>query len=65
MQLLQNHNMNYETPPLLTALTKAALLTSGFSATCLAQERMMRMASMLVSGKAALHAYSERHFIAS
>ena len=39
--------------------------TSGLSATCLAHERMMRMASILVSGKAALQAYSDRHFMAS
>ena len=37
----------------------------GLSATYLAQFRMRRMASMLVSGKAALQANSERHFTAS
>lgn len=41
------------------------LLTCGFSATYLAQLRINRIASMLVSGKAALHANSDRHFTAS
>ena len=39
--------------------------TSGSSATCLAHDRMIRMASILVSGKPALQAYSDRHFMAS
>lgn len=39
--------------------------TSGWSATCLAQERMIRIASMLVSGKDALQENSDRHLTAS
>ena len=39
--------------------------TCGLSATCLAQCRMILMASMLVSGKAALHANSDKHLTAS
>ena len=39
--------------------------TSGCSAMCFTQARMMRIASILVSGKAALQANSERHFTAS
>jgi hypothetical protein len=39
--------------------------TVGFSETNLAQFRMRRIASILVSGKLALHANSERHFTAS
>lgn len=44
---------------------KVRVLTCGLSDTYLAQWRMSRMASMLVSGKAALHTNSERHFTAS
>lgn len=40
-------------------------LTCGRSETYLAQCRMRRMASMLVSGKAALHTNSDKHFTAS
>lgn len=39
--------------------------TWGLSATYFAQFRINRIASILVSGKAALHANSERHFTAS
>lgn len=39
--------------------------TCGLSETYLAQWRMSRIASMLVSGKAALHTNSDRHFTAS
>ena len=39
--------------------------TCGFSATYLAQLRISLIASMLVSGKAALHANSDKHFTAS
>ena len=39
--------------------------TCGLSATFLAHERMILMASIEVSGKAALQANSERHFMAS
>ena len=41
------------------------LFTCGRSDTYLAQWRMRRMASMLVSGNAALHTNSDRHFTAS
>ena len=41
------------------------MLTCGLSETYLAQCLMRRMASMLVSGKEALHANSDRHFTAS
>lgn len=44
---------------------KNNILTWGFSATYLAQFLISRMASILVSGKAALQANSERHFTAS
>lgn len=40
-------------------------LTLGFSATYFAQFLISRIASILVSGKAALHANSDRHFTAS
>ena len=40
-------------------------LTCGFSMTYLAQLRMSLIASMLVSGKAALHANSDKHLTAS
>lgn len=57
----------------LTVATKATMqpkkhrgvLTCGRSDTYLAQCRIRRMASMLVSGKEALHANSDRHFTAS
>ena len=39
--------------------------TCGFSATYLAQFRISLIASMLVSGNAALHANSDKHFTAS
>jgi len=39
--------------------------TCGLSATCLAQCRMILMASILVSGNAALQANSDKHFTAS
>lgn len=42
-----------------------AVSTCGLSETYLAQCRMSLMASMLVSGKAALHTNSDRHFTAS
>lgn len=41
------------------------MLTCGLSETYLAQCLMRRMASMLVSGKEALHANSDRHLTAS
>lgn len=41
------------------------ILTWGFSATYLAQFLISRIASILVSGKAALQANSDRHFTAS
>jgi hypothetical protein len=41
------------------------MLTRGFSATYFAQFLINRIASILVSGKAALHANSDRHFTAS
>lgn len=43
----------------------SAVSTCGLSETYLAQCRMSLMASMLVSGKAALHTNSDRHFTAS
>ncbi len=42
-----------------------SLLTSGFSEICLAQDRMMRIASMLVSGKPEFDENSDKHFTAS
>lgn len=44
---------------------KSVLVTCGLSATYLAQCRMSLMASMLVSGKAALHTNSDKHLTAS
>lgn len=44
---------------------RGLLLTCGLSETYLAQCRMRRMASMLVSGKEALQANSDRHLTAS
>lgn len=44
---------------------ESAAPTCGLSETYLAQCRMSRIASMLVSGKAALHTNSDRHFTAS
>jgi len=46
-------------------VTVAKYITCGFSATYLAQLRISLMASMLVSGNAALHANSDKHFTAS
>ena len=49
----------------ITLKLPIVVLTWGFSATYLAQLRMSLIASMLVSGKAALHANSDRHLTAS
>ena len=52
-------------PVLVWLLHVYTCSTSGWSATFLAQARMIRIASMLVSGNAALQANSDRHFTAS
>lgn len=55
-------NKTSQEPKLVPA---RAVSTCGLSETYLAQCRMSLMASMLVSGKAALHTNSDRHFTAS
>ena len=46
-------------------MDRKSVRTCGFSATYLAQFRISLIASMLVSGNAALHANSDKHFTAS
>ena len=74
--LLMTHDSSKRTGnhPLTQTLSSSGMLMSspacslkawGLSATYFAQLRIRRIASMLVSGKAALQANSERHFTAS